>query len=231
MGCSTQIKVQPAIAQTKRSINNDYIYDVVIIGGGYSGLAAAIYTGRASLNPLVFCGKSETVQPLQTQAIQDYPGFLSIDRSTLIQNQKEQALTCGAKLMFEDVQSIDSQQYPFVIFHDGKQSKTNSIIMATGLLLTNNGIDFVQQSTDQKNENCNKSDTHVVFKYPQTKILDGIVTMERGYISLNHNNQMTSKAGIFAAGACCDPKYHLPVISAASGAKAALDCERWLAQK
>ena len=39
---------------------------------------------------------------------------------------------------------------------------------------------------------------------------------------------MTSVPGIFAAGDCMDEVYRQAVVAAGAGAKAGIDCERWL---
>ena len=52
--------------------------------------------------------------------------------------------------------------------------------------------------------------------------------MERGYIKLQGQTQCTSVPGFFAAGDCTDPIYRQGIIAAGSGAKAALDAERYL---
>src|SRR5262245_15654700 len=50
-------------------------YDVIIIGGGPTGLAAAVYTGRALLKTLVLEKKWAGGQIALTAAIDNYPGF------------------------------------------------------------------------------------------------------------------------------------------------------------
>lgn len=66
---------------------------------------------------------------------------------------------------------------------------------------------------------------------PNTKFLGNLVKLdENGYILTDENN-MTNIAGIFAAGDVSNPNYKQAVIAAGNGAKAALACERWLANR
>src|SRR5262245_51699279 len=50
-------------------------YDVVIIGGGPTGLAAAVYTGRSLLKTLVLERQVPGGQIALSAAIDNYPGF------------------------------------------------------------------------------------------------------------------------------------------------------------
>jgi thioredoxin reductase (NADPH) len=50
-------------------------YDVIIIGGGAAGLAAAIYSVRAMLKTLVIERQAMGGQILYTGEIENYPGF------------------------------------------------------------------------------------------------------------------------------------------------------------
>src|SRR5262245_62567961 len=50
-------------------------YDVIIIGGGPTGLAAAVYTGRSLLKTLVLEKQIPGGQIALSAAIDNYPGF------------------------------------------------------------------------------------------------------------------------------------------------------------
>jgi len=68
---------------------------------------------------------------------------------------------------------------------------------------------------------------------PNTKFLNNQVkTDPRGYIILaDPFRTTTSVEGVFAAGDVADPMYRQAITAAGMGCKAALDAERWLAEK
>ena len=68
---------------------------------------------------------------------------------------------------------------------------------------------------------------------PNTKFLGGQVQLnEKGYIVLKDGfRSMTSVEGVFAAGDCADSVYRQAITAAGMGCKAAIDAERWLAEK
>lgn len=66
---------------------------------------------------------------------------------------------------------------------------------------------------------------------PNSKVFQDFVdTDEQGYILVDGITQATKVPGVFAAGDVCDPRYRQAIIAAGSGAKAALDAEKYLAE-
>ncbi len=64
---------------------------------------------------------------------------------------------------------------------------------------------------------------------PNTKMLEGVLPLENGYISLpDRGSSKTSIPGVFAAGDCADQYYRQAVTAAGMGCRAAIDAERWL---
>jgi len=66
---------------------------------------------------------------------------------------------------------------------------------------------------------------------PNTSFLEGFIELdEKGYVKL-YNNTHTSKEGVFVAGDVADFKYRQAVTAAGFGTMAALDLERFLAER
>ncbi|MFA6016946.1 MAG: thioredoxin-disulfide reductase [Patescibacteria group bacterium] len=109
------------------------IENVIIIGGGPSGLSAAIYLARADLKPLVFAGSPPGGQLTLTSEVENYPGFESILGSELIEKMRNQAKKFGARIVDENVLKVDFSEPIKTVFNQ-RQSliKTKSVIIATG---------------------------------------------------------------------------------------------------
>ncbi|MDR2616512.1 MAG: thioredoxin-disulfide reductase [Endomicrobium sp.] len=108
------------------------VYDVIIIGAGPAGLAAAIYSSRARLNTLLIekngCGGQMTV----TDLLENYPGFNGgINGFDLALKLEEQAKEFGAEIIYDEVVSLqDGNIKKVVTVNNSYQTKT--IIVASG---------------------------------------------------------------------------------------------------
>ena len=83
-------------------------YDVVIIGGGAAGLAAAVYSVRAMLKTLVIERQAIGGQILYTGEIENYPGFpepiSGPDLAVLYQRQAERF---GAEFEYDTIKTLN----------------------------------------------------------------------------------------------------------------------------
>ena len=107
--------------------------NVVIIGTGCAGLTAAIYTGRANLNPLVLTGTMPGGLLTTTSIVENFPGFPDgVDGYELMTKLQKQAERFGARVKFATVESADLSKRPFVLTVDGERVEAKTIIIATG---------------------------------------------------------------------------------------------------
>ena len=113
---------------------DDGIRDVVILGTGPAGLTAAIYTGRANLNPLVVDGFLPGGQLMITSEIENYPGFPEgIKGPEMMGRFREQAAKFGAQFLHGSATEVDVSRSPFCVYlEDGKEMLTRTLIVATG---------------------------------------------------------------------------------------------------
>ena len=130
---------------------------VVIIGSGPAGWTAAIYAARASLDPLVFAGRSQGTllaggQLMLTTDVENYPGFpQGVTGPEMMQKFFEQAARFDTRVVtdegpingkdisgklfsiFQDVKSVDLSKRPFHVVGDGGyEVLAESVIIATG---------------------------------------------------------------------------------------------------
>jgi thioredoxin reductase (NADPH) len=106
--------------------------NLIIIGGGIAAHTAAIYAGRAKLNPLVISGP-ELDQLSTTTLVENYPGFpQGIMGPELVQNCKKQAEKFGARYFNALVKSFEIKKNYYEIITEKKKFKTKSVIIATG---------------------------------------------------------------------------------------------------
>lgn len=108
-------------------------YDVVIIGGGPTGLTAAIYSARASLSTLVVEKGVTGGLVTATELIENYPGFPEgVQGSELGRSMEAQAKRFGAEVFHGEPGIVDLTSSPKLLKIGGKDVKARAVIAATG---------------------------------------------------------------------------------------------------
>lgn len=117
------------------------IRNVIIIGGGISAHTAAIYTARASLQPLVLSGDSPDQLSLTT-LVENFPGFPDgINGPDLVDNAKKQAQRFGAEYKSAHVSSLKTIDGGFeVVTSENETFQGRTIILCTGASARLTGI-------------------------------------------------------------------------------------------
>lgn len=110
----------------------DKIYDVIIIGAGPAGMTAAVYTSRANLSTLMLERGVPGGQMVNTEEVENYPGYDHILGPELATKMFEHAKKFGAEYAYGDVKEvIDGEEYKTVVTSN-QQYKARAIIIATG---------------------------------------------------------------------------------------------------
>jgi thioredoxin reductase (NADPH) len=110
-------------------------YDVIVIGGGVSGLTASIYTSRAFLKTLNIAGFPAGGQLTWTTEVENFPGFPEgIMGPDLIDGMRKQAIKFGTTFLDENVVSVKGNYTSgFSLKTEGNQEfYAKSIIISVG---------------------------------------------------------------------------------------------------
>lgn len=107
------------------------IYDLIIIGSGVAGLAAGIYAGRYRMKVLVM-GTQFGGETAKAGAIENYPGFKSVDGFELMDLMKQQAQALHTEIVDEEVNKIEREGHCFNITAGSKIYQANAVLYAVG---------------------------------------------------------------------------------------------------
>ncbi len=105
--------------------------DIIIIGGGPSGLTAAIYAARSGKDVLLFESKTFGGQISKSHKVENYPGFTSVNGLDFSLNLKNQAEQFGTQFVPSKVKSVTENENFFTVTAD-KEYTAKAVIFALG---------------------------------------------------------------------------------------------------
>ncbi|MEM9954787.1 MAG: thioredoxin-disulfide reductase [Chloroflexota bacterium] len=106
---------------------------VIIIGSGPAGMAAALYTARADLKPVVIAGNQLGGQVAITHEIENYPGYIHLGGAELVDKLKEHGEHFGAEYVFDLVNEVDfANGSPFTVKTHNETYLADSVIVTIG---------------------------------------------------------------------------------------------------
>jgi len=117
------------------SIDNTHVRDLIIVGAGPAGLAAAVYAASEGLNVLMIETQSPGGQAGSSSKIENYLGFpMGVSGMELAARATTQAQKFGANIMIaRSVSRIDCDNRPYQVVLDTAESlATRAIVIATG---------------------------------------------------------------------------------------------------
>ncbi len=155
-------------------IDDSQLRDVIIVGAGPSGLAAAVYAASEGLDVLVIETESPGGQAGSSSKIENYLGFpTGVSGQELATRAITQAEKFGAKMMIaRNVVRLDCAKRPYkVVLDDGRALMARAVIIATGAQYNKPRIPNLQRfesrgvyygATFMESQLCEKEDVAVI---------------------------------------------------------------------
>ena len=115
----------------------------LIIGSGPAGYTAAIYAGRANLQPVLYCGLQMGGQLTQTTIVENFPGYPDgVDANQMMMELRQQAERFGTDIRDGVITKVDFSKRPYVLTSDrGEEIEAETVIIATGASAKYLGLD------------------------------------------------------------------------------------------
>ena len=106
----------------------------LIIGSGPAGYTAAIYAGRANLQPVLYSGMQPGGQLTITTEVENFPGYPNgVDGTQMMMDMKEQAARFGAEMRDGSIVKVDFSSRPFHLTDErDNEIEAETVIIATG---------------------------------------------------------------------------------------------------
>jgi thioredoxin reductase (NADPH) len=156
------------------NIESAQVRDLVIVGAGPAGLAAAVYAASEGLDVLVIETEAPGGQAGSSSRIENYLGFpMGVSGLELTARATTQAQKFGAKMIVAaSVTKLNCNQRPYeVVLDDGRKIPAHAVVIASGARYNKPSIPNLQQfeglgiyygATFIESQMCGKEDVIVV---------------------------------------------------------------------
>lgn len=106
---------------------------VLILGSGPAGYAAAVYAARANLNPVLVTGIQAGGQLTTTTEVDNWPGDVEgLQGPDLMDRMRQHAERFKTEIVFDHIHTTDLKQRPFTLTGDSATYTCDALIIATG---------------------------------------------------------------------------------------------------
>lgn len=150
----------------------DKIYDLLIIGGGPAGMTAAIYASRAGLDYALIEQGFPGGQVLNTEEVENYPGFTSISGMDLGAKFMEHASALGMEQIMEEVTDLEVGEEVKIVRTFSGDYRARNLLLCTGASPRKLGVDGEEKFRGKGVSYCATCDG-AFFRGQKTVIVGG----------------------------------------------------------
>ena len=109
------------------------MYDIIIIGGGPSGITAALYALRANKSVLILEKENFGGQIANSPKVENYPTIKEISGADLTDRMVNQIMDMGAEFELENVEKVQKNGEIFEVYTDYGMHECKAVIIANGV--------------------------------------------------------------------------------------------------
>jgi len=115
---------------------------LIILGSGPAGYAAAVYAARANRKPLLITGLEEGGQLMTTTEVDNWPGDVhGLTGPALMERMRKHAERFNTEVLNDHINEVNLQRKPFWLKGDRGEYTCDALIIATGATAKYLGIE------------------------------------------------------------------------------------------
>lgn len=115
-----------------REQDMEHFYDVIVVGGGPAGLAAALYLARARYRVLVLEKEQFGGQITITSEVVNYPGVKKVSGAELTETMRRQAESFGAEFLLAEATRLELDGDVKIVHTSRGELRCFGVLLATG---------------------------------------------------------------------------------------------------
>jgi thioredoxin reductase (NADPH) len=106
---------------------------LIILGSGPAGYAAAVYAARANRKPMLIAGLEQGGQLMTTTDVDNWPGDVEgLQGPALMDRMRQHAERFATEIVADHIHTVDLGRRPFLLSGDSGQYSADALIIATG---------------------------------------------------------------------------------------------------
>ncbi len=166
--------------------------NLLILGSGPAGYAAAVYAARANLKPVLVTGMEQGGQLMTTTDVDNWPGDNEgVQGPELMERMRKHAERFHTEMIFDTINKADLSQRPFTLTGDNGVYTCNALILATGASAMYLGLDSEEAFKGRGVSGCATCDGFFYKNKPVAVIGGGNTAVEEALYLSNIASHVT----------------------------------------